>query len=488
MSKSLKRTLSFPSLVILGAAGIIGSGWIYTTSDFFSSYGAGGVVFGMLLASLIAACIALAYGELVSQFPRAGGEILYTFIAFNKGPAFIIGWMLIGSFLSCTAFYMAAFGGLLAKGFPGLASIIESVPLYSVAGTEVYLPSLLAGVALVLFFFYLNSRSVDVGASTQKLLFILKVICGASLAVAGIALGSWGNFWPAFTPVLADGSKATLINDVAGVVRFVIPALTFLTGFSVVALLAEEANFAPKRIGMAAVLTVFLAGLYYILVLLATAMIIPWEDSAQMELGAISTFTNAGYPILGYAAMGIALLGMGTGSLGMAMGCSRILFAMGRGGLLPAFLGEVNHRNVPFNALTCTLLLTVGLGWLGKSAMIWFLDMGGVFVGLSWALTVVCMYKIRKLYPNNHRPYEVRLTWLPVIGALGAFGIIIMTLIPGTPLSLVPAEYILLVVWIALGIIMYNIYAKSNRLSTQEAMKAMLGENYAEIEKLQKKS
>ncbi|WP_291440514.1 APC family permease [Desulfovibrio sp.] len=488
MSRSLKRTLSFPSLVILGAAGIIGSGWIYTTSDFFASYGAGGVVFGMLLASLIAACIALAYGELASQFPRAGGEILYTFIAFNRGLAFIIGWMLIGAFLSSTAFYMAAFGGLLAKGFPGIASIMESIQLYSIAGTTVYLPGLLAGIILVLFFFYLNSRSVDVGASTQKILFILKVICGAALAVAGIALGSWANFWPAFTPVLADGTEATIINDIAGVVRFVIPALTFLTGFSVVALLAEEANFSPKRIGVAAVVTVFLAAAYYVLVLLATGMIIPWEESAKMDLGAISTFTAAGYPVLSYAAMAIALLGMGTGSLGMAMGCSRIIFAMGRGGLLPRFLGEVNSRNVPFNALACTLVLTLSMGWLGKSAMIWFLDMGGVFVGLSWALTVVCMYRIRKRYPTNHRPYKVKLTWLPVVGALGAFGIIVMTLIPGTSMSLVFPEYVLLIIWVSLGVIMYNLYAKKSPFTEQEAMKEMLGENYDEIEKLQRKS
>lgn len=78
MRHDLKKSLGFPGLVTLGAAGVIGSSWIYTTSSFFTNYGAGGVVFGMLLACCLAACIALAYAELASQFPRAGGEIVYT--------------------------------------------------------------------------------------------------------------------------------------------------------------------------------------------------------------------------------------------------------------------------------------------------------------------------------------------------------------------------------------------------------------------------
>jgi amino acid transporter len=487
MSHSLKKTLSFPSLVTLGAAGVIGSGWIYTTSAFFSEYGAGGVIFGMLLACVLAACIALAYAELAAQFPRAGGEILFTFIAYNRTLAFVIGWLLIGAFISSTAFYMAAFGGLIAKGIPSTQGFMESVTLYSIAGSDIYLWGLLAGILLVMFFYYLNSRSVDVGAGAQKILFIIKIALGVALAVAGIWLGKWANFWPAFAAV-TPANDGFAMDDLLSTFRFVIPALTFLTGFSLVSLLAEEANISPKKIGVAIVLTIFLAGLYYCLVLLGTAMIIPWQDSAKMDLGAISTFTHAGYPWLGYAATGIAFVGMGTGSLGMAMGCSRIIFAMGRGGLLPPALGRVNSRGVPANALTLTLIITLALGWLGKSAMIWFLDTGGVYVGLSWALTVFCMYKIRKLYPDNPRPYKTRIGWLPMLGALGAVGIILMTLIPGTSMSLVPAEYVILVVWVAIGALLYFAFTRNNTLSNEQALKAMLGENYEEIKKLEKTS
>lgn len=478
MESSLKKSLSFSSLVTLGAAGIIGSGWIYTTSAFFAEYTAGGVIAGMLLASILACFIALAYAELASQFPRAGGEILYSFIAYNRTLSFIIGWLLIGAFISSTAFYMAAFGSLLSKGLPTIKPFMESIPLYSVAGSKVHFFELIAGIALVLVFYFLNKKSVNVGANTQQTLFIIKVLLGVSLAFAGIIFGNWTNFWPAFTTV-TNGTSSS-VDGIMSTFRFVIPALTFLTGFSLVSLLAEEANIAPKKIGVAIVLTIILAGGYYVLVLLGTAMIIPWHTSSTLEFGAISTFSEAGYPILGYAAMGIAFLGMATGSLGMAMGCSRLIFAMGRGGLLPQYLAKTSKNGVPVNALTMTLIITLSLGWLGKGAMIWFLNTGGVFVGISWILTVMCMYKIRQKYSSNPKPYKVSIKWLPLIGALGALGIILMTLIPGTSMSLKLPEYIILILWLCLGIVLYIIQSK-NRLDSTDALKNMLGENHSEV-------
>lgn len=488
MENQLKKSLSFPTLVTLGAAGVIGSSWIYTTSSFFLNYGAGGVIFGMILACCLAACIALAYAELAAQFPRAGGEILYTYIAYNPTLAFFTGWMLIGALVSNTAFYMAAFGGLITLGIPSLEIFMMSIPIYSIAGSQVYLLGLVAGVFLVVVFYYLNSRSVNVGANTQKCLFYIKVILGFALASAGIGLGHWENFWPPFAQVSSSGEPASLLSDIASTLRFVIPALTFLTGFTIVSQLAEEAKLSPKKIGQAVVVTIFLAGAYYCIVLLGTAMIIPWEDSAKMPFGAVSTFTHAGYPMLGYAALGIAFLGMGTGSLGLAMACSRVIFAMGRGGLLPAFLGKANSNGVPANALTLTLLFTLAFGWLGKVAMIWFLDMGGVFVGLSWALTVFCMYKIRKLYPLSNRPYQTSISWLPMVGALGAFGIIIMTLIPGTSLSLELPEYGILALWLAVGLGIYLSYTKRNPIASEDALHIMLGdEAFNDIVELRKR-
>ena len=62
--RDLGKSLSLPMLVALGTAGVLGTSWIYTASEFFADYGAGGEIFGLGVASLLAVCAALAYAEL----------------------------------------------------------------------------------------------------------------------------------------------------------------------------------------------------------------------------------------------------------------------------------------------------------------------------------------------------------------------------------------------------------------------------------------
>jgi APA family basic amino acid/polyamine antiporter len=82
------------------------------------------------------------------------------------------------------------------------------------------------------------------------------------------------------------------------------------------------------------------------------------------------------------------------------------------------------------------LLLTLALGWFGKGALLWFLDTGGVFIGLAWVIAVLSLYRIRRLYPQQITSYRVRPGWLPAIGGFAALAVILATLIPGSSMSL----------------------------------------------------
>ena len=92
----LEKRLGFPRIVALGAAGVVGSSWIYTASPFFAKYGAGGVIFGLVVGTVLAVCVALAYAELVALLPRAGGEVVFANTAFGRPLAFVVGWTLLG--------------------------------------------------------------------------------------------------------------------------------------------------------------------------------------------------------------------------------------------------------------------------------------------------------------------------------------------------------------------------------------------------------
>lgn len=59
----LKKSIGVLPLLALGVAGVLGTSWIYTNSEFSGQYGAGGEIFGLALSTVFAACIALAYAE-----------------------------------------------------------------------------------------------------------------------------------------------------------------------------------------------------------------------------------------------------------------------------------------------------------------------------------------------------------------------------------------------------------------------------------------
>ncbi|WP_392467539.1 APC family permease [Arsenicicoccus cauae] len=458
----LKKTLGFLPLIALGVAGVIGSSWIYTNSAFFEQYGAGGMIFGLAIGTLLAACVALAYAELTTLFPRAGGEVVYSFTILGRPASFLTGWMLIGAYVSSLAFYVTAFGLLLGKFMP----VMEEHPLYSINGEAVTAPVLIAGVALTLLLFALNWWGVEVGAQVQVMLFAAMVVIGLALVVVGFAAGSPGNFWP---PYAADH------NALTDTLRFVVPGMTYMAGFGLVAVLAEDADLPPRRIARAVIWTVLLAGTFYCLVLLSSAWVMPWEEVAGMKLGTIDAFKAAGFPVLGWGAFAIAILGLLTSFLGLFIATSRVVVAMARAGLLPAGLARLDaRRGTPRNALVFTVVVTLALGWLGKAAVVWFLDTGGIYLGAVWIMVVLAKYALPRRYPHLAARRRLQTSWIPAVGALGAALVIVMALWPGTGISLVwPAEYLILGVWLGLGAILY---AVSRSLPREEALDALLGE------------
>lgn len=463
----LKKSLGSLQLLAFGVAGVVGASWIYTNSKFFASYGAGGVIIGLTIGVLLAACVALAYSELATAFPRAGGEVVYSYTSMGRGASFFTGWMLLGAYVSSLAFYVTAFGFLLGRFVPAM----NTIPLYTINGETVYLPVLVVGIALAALYFVLNWFGIQVGAQLQLLMFLAIIGGGVALIIVGFSAGSPANFFPAFAPDAAP---------VMDTLRFVVPSMTFLAGFGLVATLAEDARISARKIGRTVVLTVLIAGAFYLLVLLATAWVRPWREVAEMKLGTVDAFRAAGFPVLGMVAYGIAFLGLLTSFLGLYVASSRILVAMGRAHLLPAKLAEIHpKRDTPRIALIFVFIVTVGLGWLGPGAVVWFLDTGGIYLGVVWVMVVLAKYLMPRRYPNLEREYRTRLPFLPALGAVGALGVIVLALWPGNPSSLLwPQEYIILIVWLVIGVVLY---ALSRKVGRTEALHALLGESYAHL-------
>ena len=470
---SLKKVLGWPELLALGTAGIIGTSWVYMNTRFYDIYGPGGTILGYLIGTLMAALIALAYAEMGSAIKREGGEVAFVYPILGIKGSFAVAWMFILGYLTgALSFYVIGIGLLLSWIFPQ----IYTIPIYYVAGEPVYLPALIIGIVGAIIFFSLNYIGAKIAGRVQLVLFGVLIGLGITILITSVIHGSLSNIQPFFKP----GTNPLLLGF-----RFALISIGYLAGFEMLPVLAEEAAVKPRTFGAVVAGSVVLAGLFYATMMFAGSLVMPWQEAVKVAPRGLIDEMAMIHVALGGAAWLASIIGLVTSWNAAMMGISRIVFAMARAGLMPKAFEYIHPKyGTPTKALIFVTIISIILGSLGLKGLIWFLDVTGVALGFCWIISVLAMLIARKKPPHLHRPFKVPAGY--VVGSIAlilALIIWVMPLIPGTPVSLVwPYEYLLLIAWVILGIIMYLISRKRiKELGVETIARNLLGEYYDEI-------
>jgi APA family basic amino acid/polyamine antiporter len=128
---------------------------------------------------------------------------------------------------------------------------------------------------------------------------------------------------------------------------------------------------------------------------------------------------------------------------------TRIGFAMGRDGLLPASLAQVNPRTgtplrmtLLFAALVLVMATFVPLGTLAG-----LVSIGTLF---AFLLVSVAVPILRRTRPELHRPFRVPLSpWIPLLSALACLYLM---------LNLSVETWLRFLAWLAAGLVVYGVY------------------------------
>jgi len=469
---SLKRVLEWHELLALGVAGVIGSSWAYLNTAFYEAYGPGATVYGFAISTALAFLVALCFAEMGSTISREGGEVAFVFPTLGLTGSFIVGWMYILAWLVATcSFYVAAFGFLLSFIIPQL----HTIPIYEVAGWPVYLPALLIGIFMNIVAFILNYIGVKIAARAQFYMFVLLMICGVIIAVTAFIKGSVSNFFPPFP----EGANP-LLNSA----RFALMSITYITGAELLATVAEETRVRPRIFGYLIASSALIAGAFYILMMVSGAIVMPWQEAVKVASRGLIDEMARIHLALGLIVWLASVLGMITSWIPGMMSMSRTVFALARAGLLPELFERIHPRyGTPTNALVFVLIVSTILGLLGRRAMIWFLDVGGVSIGTYWLIAALSLILTRRRYPESKLPRYFKAPAPYIIGGIAIIGtasLIILTLIPGTEISLVwPYEYLILISWVVLGIIIYPFTSRrAKKIGYEKIARNLLGEYY----------
>ena len=100
--------------------------------------------------------------------------------------------------------------------------------------------------------------------------------------------------------------------------------------------------------------------IFYVIIILAVSITQPWQQTAELPWATAEVFKVAlGFEWAAQIVLIAALMGLISTLNGMMIAASRLLFAMGRGGLLPHWFGVIGKKHhAPKNADEETLAVS----------------------------------------------------------------------------------------------------------------------------------
>ncbi|MBQ1810500.1 MAG: APC family permease [Erysipelotrichaceae bacterium] len=464
MSKKKKEGFGAFDLFALGFGAIIGVGWSITLHRF--SINGGGPIPASLafLASMVLFIpIALVFAELASAVPVAGGVVAYAQRSFGRKAAFVAGWFLTMSYLEILPLETISITEVLA----GIVPFLRSGPiLYRIAGSDIYLYSAIVGVLLACIIILINRRGTNAIARFQSSLTLLLIITASASILICATKAKAMNLLPLYTPMEGKAHTSFLTGIIA------VCALTpqFYAGFDTIPQSIEEAGgVEKKKVGRIVVLTLIVAGLFYALIITASASAIPWQQLIVLPIPVLSNLMSELYPgFLGKAMYWITMLGALSGlfttwnSFYVAGG--RLLMSLGRYKLIPASFAKVNERNVPYVAnVLCSVIMLLGpLLGIGVIDILGIIGSFGFTIG--WMISCLAFLKLRKSEPDLPRPYFVKNgNFIAGFGAFTCAVMMVNCIAPFMPGYMGNFGLLAVVFWTVLGVVFFFVTDRKHR-------------------------
>jgi basic amino acid/polyamine antiporter, APA family len=432
---ALRRSLTRLDLVVIGVAQIIGAG-IFVIAGVGVKIAGPGIILSFLLAGAACTLAALCYAELSSMMPQAGSAYSYTYGIFGELAAWIIGWDLILEYGMGAATVAAGWSFYLQDLLQAYGLALPpwaSGPPFTAPGRIINLP---AG-AVVMGFAVLLVFRTRLNALIARGLVIVK------LAVIGFIL-ALGVFYirPAnWTPLIPYGGGS--IIQAASLVFF-----AFL-GFDVVAITAEESRNPERDVPFGIIGSLGLCSLIYLAAALTLVGMVSYTR-INPDAPFSAVFRQVGLP---WAAdlVGIgAIIGITSVLYMLLLAQPRVLFAMARDGLLPPAVAALHPRyHTPHRmTLLCGAAVALVASFTPIDNLAFLCNIGTLFAFFLVCLEVLVLRITRPALPRPFRCPAGEL--VATAGALVCLALM---------LSMPPGSWLRLVLWLALGLAVYFLYA-----------------------------
>ena len=436
-----KKGLSKFDILNLVIGSIIGWGsFILPGQLFLPKSGVLSTLLGLCIGGMFVIVIQKAYQIMLTCHVGEGGEFSYALSNLGSVHGFIVGWSLSLCYLSMVPLNATAYVLIFRKIF---GSAVLWGHLYKVGGTDVYIADILIASIPIIIFTLINLKGLILSARIQN-------IMSTSLVVIVLSL---------FFIILKKSDLQAFSNNYLGweqislaKIASILAIVPFLfVGFDVIPQVSQDLQFKPAKAHTTAITAILFGILVYVLLNTIAGLTYGPQEAKKVEWAVASSVTTK-TGMIGFLFMLIALFSAVTGGInGFMIGSSKLLGAISKEKLSPAFLGEKNEKGLYPKAILFIAAVSLIAPWIGRDVIILIVDMASVLAALAYSY--VGFIGIR----HSKNTFERIVCILTCIIGLIFIGLL---LIPGSPARLSVGSIVFLIAWTVLGILFYKFGTK----------------------------
>ena len=436
---------------MVGIAAMIGGSIFVLTGPAIGLAGSA-VIIAFIINATITLFTAMAYAELGSAMPEAGGGYLWVREGLPRPNAFISGWMAWFAHIVAGSLYAVSFASFLN-------GLLMQLNLFKDVGSEGTLLILgvipfdkVVAIASIAAFTYVNFKGTSETGKTGDIVTVIQLGLIFALIGAGLwtmhANPGWALNFSDFMPL-----------GIAGIVAAM--GLTFIAfeGYEVIVQTGEEVKNPKRNIPRAIFISLSAVVVFYCLIaFVSIGAIFPegvpsWEFiGEQGELG-ISAAAELIIPYGAFIVLGGGMISTLAALNATTFSSARVAFAMGRHYNLPHRFSAIHPRNkTPYIAILLSgLIMAVMASGLPLDQIA--IAAGVIFLLLFTQVNLAAI-NIRRIY-GDKLDYGFKTPFFPVIPIVGIFlkiGLAIYLLVTE------PLSWLITIVWVAIGFAVYRVY------------------------------
>ena len=396
---------------------------------------------------LLAFVGAMAYAELASRRPHAGGEYVYLRDAFGPAAAFLTGW---------TSF-VAGFSGAVAASSVALAEYVgrfvpaagSGTPLFTVPLPLVPLvvsPKALVALAAIASLTLIHIRGLGPGSLLQNVLAGMKTTALLLMIAFGFALGS-GHVAAITSGTPASGS---------GMLLALVPIMFSYSGWNAATYVAEEVRNPGRNVPLALGLGTAAVILIYVALNALYLYALPIAELATLPNGRLLDIVAE--RLFGFAAGNLVavftIVSLSASISAMTLAGPRVYYAMARDGMFLSAAAGVHPRfRTPATAIAAQGIWSSVLVLCGSMSQL--VSYTGFAVVLFAGIGVASLFVLRRREAGTPAPFRAwGYPWAPAVFVLASLTMVVNEIIRNGAPALAGVAVI------ALGVPVYYLVAR----------------------------